>query len=735
MKKKKPYVAQFFAMILSAILIASSLSGNVSGEEIPTDTEESVVIESDQVTEEAGEKADTFTEENVSEGNTDQDGSAETPDNAEETKPSDTDHSVEAVQTSDQNSENAVEDNEKNSSGEKSEEAPSDDQEERNAATDALTEEIQKNDSNTSNTTQGNEGDIIESSPIEENVTTDAQDSTASDFTIVNGVLTEYKGAGGEVVVPNTVKVIDQRAFAENTRITGITLPGSTTIIGNEAFYCCSNLSYIKMPAVKKIGDEAFVCCYNLSNVSLPSSLSSIGYSAFYECISLESINIPNGITTISSGMFENCSNLSKVSIPNSVKEIEGFAFENCSRLKTITIPNGIEDIETGVFNNCSSLSSIIIPNSVKGIWSDAFKGCSGLKSIVLPTGMKYVWSEAFSNCSSLTSITIPASVTEMEGHIFDGSYNVVIHCPSNAAYVIKYAKEWEIPYRTYGIPAKKIILSKSAVTVGTGRSTSIKAMVSPTTATNKAVTWKSSNTKIAKVDTTGKITGVSGGIAVITATAKDGSGVKANCTVTVLLPKPGNCRFVKWNNSKYSSCNIAWNKVNGAKGYQTLLSWTNGSHATTRIVGPNVLNQNCTVAVNHVSQFKVRAYYDTKTGRKYGAWSNVSYITPSPTKLQKDIWEYVNPPQVEISWNIIYGCNGYNVFLTTNPNGTWYWNQSTYQAADETNAYITQYRGAKLKKHTRYYVRIVTRRKRNGVFCTVPMPTKSTNIGSFVIK
>lgn len=26
-------------------------------------------------------------------------------------------------------------------------------------------------------------------------------------------------------------------------------------------------------------------------------------------------------------------------------------------------------------------------------------------------------------------------------------------------------------------------------------------------------------------------------------------------------------------------------------------------------------------------------------------------------------------------------------------------------------------------------------RRKRNGVFCTVPMPTKSTNIGPFVIK
>ena len=74
-------------------------------------------------------------------------------------------------------------------------------------------------------------------------------------------------------------------------------------------------------------------------------------------------------------------------------------------------------------------------------------------------------------------------------------------------------------------------------------------------------------------------------------------------------------------------------------------------------------------------------------------------------------------------------------VFITTNPNGTWYWNQSTSVKADATSAVITKYRGSKLKKNTKYYVRIVTRRKRNGVFCTVPMPAANTYIGSFTIK
>ena len=48
------------------------------------------------------------------------------------------------------------------------------------------------------------------------------------------------------------------------------------------------------------------------------------------------------------------------------------------------------------------------------------------------------------------------------------------------------------------------------------------------------------------------------------------------------------------------------------------------------------------------------------------------------------------------------------------------------------TSATITKYRGSKLKKGKTYYVRIVTRRKRNGVFCTVPMPAANTYIGTF---
>jgi hypothetical protein len=129
-----------------------------------------------------------------------------------------------------------------------------------------------------------------------------------------------------------------------------------------------------------------------------------------------------------------------------------------------------------------------------------------------------------------------------------------------------------------------------------------------------------------------------------------------------------------------------------------------------------------------------VRAFYMSGGQRKFGHWSNVEYITPSPTRLTAKNASSGTNLKMNISWNIIYGCNGYNVFLTTNPNGTWYWNQSTAVKATATSAVITRFRGSAIRKNTRYYVRIVTRRQRNGVFCTVPMPASNTYIGSFII-
>ena len=78
------------------------------------------------------------------------------------------------------------------------------------------------------------------------------------------------------------------------------------------------------------------------------------------------------------------------------------------------------------------------------------------------------------------------------------------------------------------------ITLNKTTLTLDETSSETLTVTISPTNATNKEVTWSTSKSSVATVDTTGKITAVAEGTATITATAKDGSGKSASCTVTV---------------------------------------------------------------------------------------------------------------------------------------------------------------------------------------------------------
>lgn len=81
------------------------------------------------------------------------------------------------------------------------------------------------------------------------------------------------------------------------------------------------------------------------------------------------------------------------------------------------------------------------------------------------------------------------------------------------------------------------ISLDKTSVSLKKGESTTLKATVKPDNATNKTVTYTSSNTKVATVNSSGKVTAVGGGKATIT--AKAGSKT-ATCTVTVTVPQTG---------------------------------------------------------------------------------------------------------------------------------------------------------------------------------------------------
>lgn len=88
--------------------------------------------------------------------------------------------------------------------------------------------------------------------------------------------------------------------------------------------------------------------------------------------------------------------------------------------------------------------------------------------------------------------------------------------------------------YYYYGIPATGISLNKTSSTLYKGQTETLTATVSPTKTTDKSVIWRSSNTSVVKVSTSGVVTYVGTGTATVTATTTDGTNLSASCTYRI---------------------------------------------------------------------------------------------------------------------------------------------------------------------------------------------------------
>ena len=94
------------------------------------------------------------------------------------------------------------------------------------------------------------------------------------------------------------------------------------------------------------------------------------------------------------------------------------------------------------------------------------------------------------------------------------------------------------------GTPVTKVKLNKTKANLNVGKSLTLKTTLSPKKPSNKGIIWKSSNAKIATVTSKGVVKAKKAGTVKITATAKDGSGKKATCKITVkkaAVVKPDN--------------------------------------------------------------------------------------------------------------------------------------------------------------------------------------------------
>ena len=225
------------------------------------------------------------------------------------------------------------------------------------------------------------------------------------DFIIEDGVLTEYRGPDGDVVIPEGVTSIGPSVFSERKNIVSMVIPEGVTFIDERAFYMCDHLQTVSLPeSLTTIGNEALYFCWRLKSVSIPENVTSIDYLAFYRCPGLADkdgfvtigntifyytgtarhITIPNGVTTISNEAFFRCETLVDLFIPEGVTSIGFQAFSECNRLRSVTIPGSATSIAPYSFTECSSLKTVTLSESVKNI-DDVFQGTRSIQVLIAP--------------------------------------------------------------------------------------------------------------------------------------------------------------------------------------------------------------------------------------------------------------------------------------------------------------------------------------------------------------
>ena len=127
--------------------------------------------------------------------------------------------------------------------------------------------------------------------------------------------------------------------------------------------------------------------------------------------------------------------------------------------------------------------------------------------------------------------LNVPLEVTAAVGSYTIKLQNAVVTAPGAVAYYTD-DSETTITVKPLYIPVTSVTLDKSTLEIIVGSNGELKATVSPDNATDKSVTWTSSDSKVATVDANGNVTAVSVGTATIT--AKSGE-VTATCEVKVL--------------------------------------------------------------------------------------------------------------------------------------------------------------------------------------------------------
>ena len=164
--------------------------------------------------------------------------------------------------------------------------------------------------------------------------------------------------------IPASVTSIGEDAFYYCPDLTGIHVSGDNPNYCSDAsgvLFSKDMLALIAAPGaisghyhvpdvVLTIEEDAFYNCVKLTGVTISDSVTLIGYSAFSNCENLSSVTLGSSVATIDNFAFTFAS-MSRIRIPASVESIGFHAFSYCENLKRISFEGNAPDIDEEAFN------------------------------------------------------------------------------------------------------------------------------------------------------------------------------------------------------------------------------------------------------------------------------------------------------------------------------------------------------------------------------------------------
>ena len=306
-----------------------------------------------------------------------------------------------------------------------------------------------------------------------------------TDIVLGNGIITIEDQALAScsnlasITIPDSVISIGSGAFNNCQALESVTIGEGVTSIGTAAFLGCINLAEFKgkfasadgrsliinntiayyanasgteftIPdGVTMIGDQAFAICLNLTSVTIPESVIEIIPSAFFICPNLKEFKgkfaADGGRCLVMDDTIITYAEASGNSyrIPDNITAIGDYAFYIDDSLTSVTFGKNVTDIHSSAFSQ-TSLSSVTLGGKISRIYSYAFNYCPNLSNVIIGENVTEIYDAAFYNCQSLKKVEVKAIIPpKIQYNTFDRRNDLEFYIPAGSLDAYLAAEYW----------------------------------------------------------------------------------------------------------------------------------------------------------------------------------------------------------------------------------------------------------------------------------------------------